>query len=221
VRARGVRLSIVDRARGCGRRSVLRFARVASTLVWAASLSACATFSKDLERVRDHYERTEFTAALALLRVLEYDRDALSPRERVEYSYLRGMTDYRLAAISPTGPTREEFRRYAKQYLDEAKDLDRSTPGALGTAEEGRLTDALAALAEGDTPPLSTPTAQPPPAPAEGNGAAVPTVPAPPSSDGTEPAAPPPTPSDTPSAAPLPARRNGPPVTRDLTSSSP
>jgi hypothetical protein len=109
-------------------------------------LASCATYSRDLERVRQHYAKSEFPAALALLRVLGDDQSGLSARERVEYAYIRGMTDYRLAAASPAGPTRVEFRRFAGEYLAEASNLDSVTPDALAPAQKDRLKETLAAL---------------------------------------------------------------------------
>jgi len=107
---------------------------------------ACVTFSKDVERARAHYDKSEFPEALALLRVIDDDVGALSPRERVEYAYLRGMTDFHLAEASPGGATRDAFRAYATTYLKQAADLARATPDGLGDLERVRLQQTLARL---------------------------------------------------------------------------
>lgn len=125
-------------------------------------LAGCATFSRDLERAHDHYDRSEFPAALALLRVLADDKDVLSPREQVEFTYLRGMTDYRLAEASSPGPTRDAFRANATEYLRLTTSLDKGRPDALNQSQKDRLTTTLAVL-EGravDDPPSSVDAAE-------------------------------------------------------------
>jgi hypothetical protein len=124
-----------------------RPAAIALAVLAATLGSACATYSQDLERVRRHYDRSEFPASLALLRALGDDQAGLSERERVEYAYLRGMTDYRLAAASPSGPTRDAFRQYAADYLSRASKLDAATPTALSAGQKERMRQTLAALA--------------------------------------------------------------------------
>ncbi len=99
--------------------------------------------------MRDHYRDSDFPEALALLRVLGDDLDGLTPRERVEYAYLRGMTDLRLAEAAPSGPVRDSFRFNAKAFLAMASDLDRRTPGALSEEQRGRVRDSLASIAAG------------------------------------------------------------------------
>jgi hypothetical protein len=120
--------------------------RGGTLLLSALCLAGCATYSRDLERVRQHYGKSEFPAALALLRALGDDQAGLSARERVEYAYLRGMTDYRLAAASPEGPVRLEFRQYASQWLDRAAELDSVTSDALAPAQKERLAETRAEL---------------------------------------------------------------------------
>lgn len=103
----------------------------------------------DLQRVRDHYRDSDFPRALALLRVLGDDLDALSPRERVEYAYLRGMTDFRLSEAAPRGADREAFRQNAKGFLELAASLDPKTPGALTEDQRTRMHESLEALRTG------------------------------------------------------------------------
>jgi len=130
-------------------------------LLTAASLSACATFSHDLERARDHYDKSEFPEALALLRVLDDDKDALSSREQVEYSYLRGMTDFRLSEATPPGEKRDAFRKYATDFLHAAEALDKQRPDALSPAQKARIEASLASL-EGREPPATDDAPAPP-----------------------------------------------------------
>jgi hypothetical protein len=122
---------------------------LAVTLAVVSVLGGCVTYSRDLQRVRDHYRDSEFPQALALLRVLGDDLDALSPRERVEYAYLRGMTDFRLSEAAPAGATRESFRSYAQTLLTLASELDRKTPVALSEEQRTRMNDTLTALKNG------------------------------------------------------------------------
>jgi hypothetical protein len=112
-------------------------------------VASCATTSQDLQRVREHYRDSDFPKALALLRVLGDDPTALSPRERVEYAYLRGMTDLRLAEAAPRGQVRDAFRKNAEVFLGLASGLDRATPGALSEEQKARLQSSLEALASG------------------------------------------------------------------------
>ncbi len=122
-------------------------------VVFLLATSACVTFSRDLERAHAHYDQSEFPEALALLRVLDDDVPALSPRERVLYAYLRGMTDYHLAQALPGGPERDTFTAYAGRYLHQASELSATTPGALGDPERDRLARTIALLEGRELPP--------------------------------------------------------------------
>ena len=127
-----------------------RFALALALASFAAQATGgCVTYSQDLQRVRHHYRDSEFPQALALLRVLGDDLDALSPRERVEYAYLRGMTDFRLSEAAPAGVTRDSFRAHAQKALSLAKQLEQKTPGGLSEEERKRMHDALTALENG------------------------------------------------------------------------
>jgi hypothetical protein len=134
---------------------------VAVALCLAPCVVACATFSHDLERARDHYDKSEFPEALAVLRVLADDKDALSSREQVEYSYLRGMTDFRLSEAQPPGETRDAFRKYASDYLHVASALDEERPDALTPAQKARLQASLATIEGREPPPTSDDEAAP------------------------------------------------------------
>ena len=94
----------------------------APAAIWA---SGCSTYRSDLDRARAHYDVNEFEPALALLRVLEADRDSFSPAEHAQYAYTRGMTDYRLSALASTGNTisdpKQAFRSNARHWLAVAR----------------------------------------------------------------------------------------------------
>ncbi|HTJ85125.1 MAG TPA: hypothetical protein VL400_25590, partial [Polyangiaceae bacterium] len=116
-----------------------------------------------------HYQANEFPAALALLRLLGEDRDALSPTEQAEFAYLRGMTDLRIASTLPDtrAGERASFRGCARDWLGiaVAPNASARSPGGTATAppltpdELGRAREALADLAQiedapgGITPP--------------------------------------------------------------------
>ncbi|HEX4445821.1 MAG TPA: hypothetical protein VH044_03770, partial [Polyangiaceae bacterium] len=67
-------------------------------LVVALSLIAagCNTYGDDLARGQRAFEASEHERALALFRALEPDVERLSLNQRAHYSYLRGMTDFRI-----------------------------------------------------------------------------------------------------------------------------
>ena len=130
----------------------------APAAIWA---SGCSTYRSDLDRARAHYDVNEFEPALALLRVLEADRDSFSPAEHAQYAYTRGMTDYRLSALASTGNTisdpKSAFRSHARHWLAVARAIDKETPGGLNNDEKQRVEDALNDLNKdvyggGDTP---------------------------------------------------------------------
>lgn len=120
----------------------------------ALLLSGCATYSQDLERARRLYQDHEHARALALLRLLGEDLDALEPKERVQYAYLRGMTDLRLAETLPERErrSRAELLACSRDWLGEALRLDEalgpSPPGerSLGLEQLERAREARASL---------------------------------------------------------------------------
>jgi hypothetical protein len=116
----------------------------------AFGATSCATYTQDLDRARRHYEANRYEQALALFRVLEHDTDSYSPAEQAQYAYLRGMTDYRLAGLSPqgTGVTdpRKAFRDNARHWLGVAAAIEKATPGGLTADEKQRLNETLTDL---------------------------------------------------------------------------
>jgi len=117
-----------------------------------AVLTACATYSQDLERARAHYEANDFPSALAVLRLLGEDADALSPTERAEFAYLRGMTDLRIGATlaDERRLERQAFRACARDWLEVALRSPTARAPALGPAEAARARAALAEIYERD-----------------------------------------------------------------------
>jgi hypothetical protein len=95
----------------------------------------CATYHDDLQRGQTLYLENHYDQALAIWRVLEADTDSLSPAERSQYAYLRGMTDYRLA-----------MNRDARHWLALAKVNNVANPGGLDAAALAQLDAALAEL---------------------------------------------------------------------------
>lgn len=110
----------------------LRLAGLLSGLVVACSLAGCATYREDLNRGQRLYENNEYEKALAIWRVLDEDRDALSLQDQARYAYLRGMTDYRLG-----------FRPDARHWLAIAKAIEQEHPGGLSAPWQERLAQAL------------------------------------------------------------------------------
>jgi hypothetical protein len=129
-----------------------RPALLTSALVIAGSAAllsgaSCATYRQDLDRARTHYEKNEYEPALALFRVLEPDVDSFSPAEYAQYSYSRGMTDYRLSALVSAGNAasdpKQAFRSHARHWLAVARAVEKETPGGLTPEEKQRLEEAL------------------------------------------------------------------------------
>jgi hypothetical protein len=128
---------------------------VSSILVLAGSVAflsavSCATYSSDLQRARAHYDKNEFEPALALFRVLEHDVDSFSPAEYAQYSYSRGMTDYRLSSLVSAGNAatdpKQAYRSHARHWLAVARAIEKQTPGGLNDDEKKRIEEALTDL---------------------------------------------------------------------------
>ena len=83
-------------------------------------IAGCATYRDDLHRGQRFYTDNHYDQALSIWRVLEADLDSLSPAERSQYAYLRGMTDYRLS-----------MREDARHWLALAKVQNEMNPGSL------------------------------------------------------------------------------------------
>ncbi|MGC4090015.1 MAG: hypothetical protein QM756_19425 [Polyangiaceae bacterium] len=97
-----------------------------------ASFVGCATYREDLNRGQRLYEENQYEHALAIWRALEHDTDSLSYEDQARYSYLRGMTDYRLG-----------FRPDARHWLALAKATEQEHPGGLGPEWQERLAKSL------------------------------------------------------------------------------
>jgi hypothetical protein len=112
--------------------------------------SSCSTYRSDLDRARAHYDKNEYEPALALFRVLEPDIDSFSPAEYAQYSYSRGMTDYRLSALVTSGNAavdpKQSFRNHARHWLAVARAVEKQTPGGLNPDELKRVEEALTDL---------------------------------------------------------------------------
>jgi len=100
--------------------------------VLALLVGACATYQEDLNRGQRFYGEHEYERALAIFRVLEEDMDSLTLNDQARYSYLRGMTDYRLG-----------FRADARHWLAVSKAVEQEHPGGLSQEWKQRLDEAL------------------------------------------------------------------------------
>lgn len=126
--------------------------RLAAALVLGSllALGGCATYKQDLERAEKHYSENRFESALALFRVLEADMDSLSPGDQAKYAYLRGMTDFRLAALAAPGSgvadPRRMFRINARHWLAVAAATEKASPGGLTQEERQRMDETLGEL---------------------------------------------------------------------------
>ena len=101
----------------------------------AVVLMCCATYREHLNRGQRLYDENEFERALAIWRSLEPDMDSLSLNDQARYSYLRGMTGYRLG-----------FRPDARHWLAVSKAIEKEHPGGLTPEWKGRLEESLADL---------------------------------------------------------------------------
>jgi hypothetical protein len=140
-----------------------RFACLFAVLLLA--LGACSTYREHLNRGQRMYDENEYERALAIWRNLEPDVDSLSPNDQARYSYLRGMTDYRLG-----------FRPDARHWLAMAKAFDQANPGGLSSDWKSRTDEALADLNKevfgGSEKTAPADSAAAPAAPAEATSAA-------------------------------------------------
>ena len=100
-------------------------------------VSACSTYRDDLLRGREAFEQSSYDRALGLFRAIENETSYLSPSERAQYAYLRGMTDYRMG-----------YKADARHWLLVCKTLDDGTPGTLPKEWRARLDEALGQLNE-------------------------------------------------------------------------
>lgn len=129
---------------------LVSFASVVTCSAALLSGAGCATYRDDLQRARAHYDKNEYEPALALFRVLEPDADSFSPAEYAQYSYSRGMTDYRLSSLVSSGNAasdpKQAFRSHARHWLAVARAVEKETPGGLTPDEKQRLEDALTDL---------------------------------------------------------------------------
>jgi hypothetical protein len=100
-------------------------------------VASCATYHDDLQRGQTAFDRNAHEQALAIFRALENDTPLLSPAERAQYAYLRGMNDYRIGYMPD-----------ARHWLLIAQALEDKTPGQLPPEWKPRMDEALADLNE-------------------------------------------------------------------------
>ena len=151
----------------------MRSALVVVLSLGAVALTGCATYHEDLQRGQRAYEANAHEQALAIFRMLETDTSHLTPQERAEYSYLRGMTDFRIG-----------YKADARHWLALAKAMEDQSPGTLQGDWKPRMEEALTALNEevygsgieslsnikqrpGTVPAAAAPAPAPPPTPAK------------------------------------------------------
>lgn len=115
--------------------------------------SACVTYREDLNRGQRFYEENQYESALALWRELENDMDSLDHADQARYTYLRGMTDFRLG-----------YRSDARHWLAIAKAIEQEHPGGLKPDWSERLEASLTELNQevyGGANGLTTPEGEP------------------------------------------------------------
>jgi hypothetical protein len=95
----------------------------------------CATYTSELARGKEAFEKNEHERALAVFRALEADQSHFDPPEEARYAYLRGMTDYRIG-----------YRADARHWLAIAKAVDEKNPDSLPADWKNRLGPALTEL---------------------------------------------------------------------------
>ncbi len=106
--------------------------KVWTAVACALLIGGCATYTEGLNRGQRLYEENEYERALAIWRALGADIDSLDYDDQARYSYLRGMTDYRLG-----------FRFDARHWLALAKAVEQEHPGGLSEQWKQRLEAAL------------------------------------------------------------------------------
>ncbi len=100
-----------------------------------AALVGCATYHDDLARGQHYYDLNQYNDALAVWRILEVDWDSLTYPEQARYSYLRGMTDYRMG-----------FRADCRHWLAISKAIEQRHPGGLDAQAVAQLDQVLTEL---------------------------------------------------------------------------
>jgi lipoprotein NlpI len=95
----------------------------------------CATNRDQLARSQSAFDLNEHDRALALLRDLELAFTRLDKHERAQYTYLRGMTDYRIG-----------HRADARYWLGLAMAYEDAAPGTLAADWKARAKEALAEM---------------------------------------------------------------------------
>jgi hypothetical protein len=111
----------------------------AVALLFACMLApvGCATYQDELVRGERAFEASEHERALAIFRALEPDVGRLNDAERAHYTYLRGMTDFRIGYMAE-----------ARHWLALAEAHEQHTPGSLPPEWTKRLQDSLKNLNE-------------------------------------------------------------------------
>jgi len=108
----------------------------------------CATYRDDLDRGTNHFRNHDYEKAVVLFDVLERDLDSLSPQERAQYCYYRGMSHHLL-----------EQRRHARHWLGRAAAREASYEGALSPDEARKTKEVLDVLNRDRWGGASTPSA--------------------------------------------------------------
>jgi len=98
-------------------------------------LIGCATYHDDLERGQHYYEVSQYPNALAIWRTLELDLDSFGYAEQARYSYLRGMTDFRMG-----------FRADARHWLAVSRAIEQKHPGGIDAKSSAEMERVLAEL---------------------------------------------------------------------------
>ena len=99
------------------------------------ALAGCATYHDELVRGEQAYEKNDHERALATFRALEANQSHFDVTEEARYTYLRGMTDYRIG-----------YRADARHWLMIAKAIDDQNKDALPPDWRNRLVTALTEL---------------------------------------------------------------------------
>ena len=109
--------------------------RSAVPFLFLLGLGACTTYRDDLARGERAFDANSHEQALAIFRTLEPDTSHLTAEERATYSYLRGMTDYRIG-----------YKADARHWLALARAMEQQSPGTLHPERKARLDETLTAL---------------------------------------------------------------------------